>query len=665
MKNQRDIKFIKKIRQLSDDPEEIIAYVKNSQAILKPKWWKIVHTELDESSSEKIQYFLKDGNALRTLHDKAVSEANRHKLLLDELLWEELLATFAIYLETLYFEVKSDQQFDAKRLNLIPVLQRVAAEKIKLPKRKWHRKRDTDAVLHSVIFDSTKAEHTEAYLLFNSWDFVLEVEAIINNFCFKGWNVSYDNGLTIKPNSPDIWKAWNTTNHKFQIIDHFYREIVHVISPEFVDEVRSKAPNEVTINHNIGAMGGSLFIKDMLGVDEVVFDKITIDLFESILLISGFDACYKNKYLPFMEKYKKEGLSYRDSTLRNMSFFSDSFPCIFARTSKEMLEIMMQYDQVIPDATRRENCLAVLDLFSGPPHMGGIDSCQFIRSPENNYIIMPRFFHGDVKTALLNSIIRKKGREKGKGNDGNKPFSVNMENSLAQRFNAQGYQTISSWNYEDKDSQKGEIDVVAYKAGYLFIIEAKLTFFRNQVEGIYRHEQDLIKAAKQLIRGTRGVNDNFNELRSKLAITEDFPDLQIVPLIVSSSPEFDYKKYSGIPKLSQFELQCLLDPSAYALACHIINFYNLGSEVVQGSSTEESILVAEKLTQDRIFLENHNNLEKDRIEGELIASQPKRLIDAINSKKFWKNLEENINVVSGPAEQILTMKNGEKVSYVI
>ncbi|CCH49485.1 PDDEXK family nuclease [Pseudodesulfovibrio piezophilus] len=689
-KNKKDIEFVKTLKLLANDSDQLIAYLKGSQAILKSRLWEMVHAELDESSSEEIRQFLEDGDMLRKLHDEALEGANRYQSLLKELSWEMVLASFAAYLEAWYFNAKNDQQYESKRNNLIPVLQRVAVKKNQFPRKNWGSRQSIDSALDSIRDSLLNGEPIKAYSLFAAWDAVLEVEAIIKDFCYKGWEVSHASGLDIKPESLDAWKAWALTNHKFQIIDRFYREFPYIIYPEIVEDIQERMDNEVTVTQRIEALGGYIFIQEMLGVDEVEFEGVTVDLRETIDLIGRFDSCYKSNYLPFMERMKNEGLDYANSIVQTMQdqisqnmdacirqglnpiayhkeiMGNVHHPCISVRTSDEMLEMMMQYDQIPPDAARRKACLTALELFAGPPHMGGVDNGQFMRTPKNNYIIIPRFFHGDVKTALLNRIVRKKGSEKGKGKAGNKPYSANMEHSLAQRFESQGYKAIASWDYKNGESQKGEVDVIAYKDGYLFIVEAKLTYFRTDVEAIYRHEQELEGAVGQLNRALEAIKANFNELRQSLMINEDLSDLQIVPLIVSNSPEFDFKKYSGIPKLSQFELQCLLDPGAFIFAKTQMSIYNEYCKLTLCGNQEEQRTAVEKLMQgDQFVLENKKKQEQYLAEAELIASQPERLIGAINSKYFWQELEENTDVVSGPIEQTFTMKNGDEIRYVV
>lgn len=185
-KNKKDIEFVKTLKLLANDSDQLIAYLKGSQAILKSRLWEMVHAELDESSSEEIRQFLEDGDMLRKLHDEALEGANRYQSLLKELSWEMVLASFAAYLEAWYFNAKNDQQYESKRNNLIPVLQRVAVKKNQFPRKNWGSRQSIDSALDSIRDSLLNGEPIKAYSLFAAWDAVLEVEAIIKDFCYKG-----------------------------------------------------------------------------------------------------------------------------------------------------------------------------------------------------------------------------------------------------------------------------------------------------------------------------------------------------------------------------------------------------------------------------------------------------------------------------------------------
>jgi hypothetical protein len=68
----------------------------------------------------------------------------------------------------------------------------------------------------------------------------------------------------------------------------------------------------------------------------------------------------------------------------------------------------------------------------------------------------------------------------------------------------------------------------------------------------------LVKAGRQLKRSIAAVSDNYSQVCDWLEIDKPFDKLNVVPLIVSSSFEYDHQFFDGFQKVSLFELQLLL-----------------------------------------------------------------------------------------------------------
>lgn len=653
-----------KLKSLSGEPENQVAYLKKSRVILDSVLWGRVCDELDGNSNPVISRFLEDGNALRAMLDDAKADVDSHQEFLDSVKWEYLLASFAVYLEQWYFAVKTEGQFHIKRSNLIPVLQRVSADKHhrerqnKKKRKKWGGKRAIEAALNSIRSRLKQGLPIEAYGLFESWNVVLEIECLVDNYCLKGWMIHHEPIFEVVPESKDVWENWIFTNHKFQLIDRFYLTLPYKAYPDEVQKITTFAPNEETAQQNIEALGGITFIEDLLGTTDIKLEGNDIDLYETLQLIGKFDSCYKSNFIPAMQHYKNNGSSFAEV----MQIPSDVLmPCITARSKNEMLGMMTQFDSTKPSQKRLKSCLTALELFAGPPHMTAVENGQFLRAQDGSYIVMPRYFHGDVKTALLNSVIRKMRRE-----NKERQFSVAQEKFLGERFASQGYSTLVDWNYKSEEIGEGQVDVFAYKSGYLFVVEAKLTYFRDQTHGIYSNEGPFKKAERQLTRAVEAVEKEFDTLKGELGISEDFDDLVVVPLIVSTPPEFDFKKYSGIHKLSQFELQGLLDPGSFIFMRAVMAEYNAFVEIASARNEQEQLTLSAKYQQgDHLLLEIQRVQEQSVEEAELIATEPERLVQAIETGAFWQGLEDNHEITQGPVKLSMTLKNGDEIRYVI
>lgn len=675
------IKIIGNLHDLMGRPLEQVELLKRSTAMVDPELWSMVHEVLAENSDPDISKLMADGDLLQRIHSQVLDNAHKLHYLLG-LGWETILASFATYLEYNYFESPSDDFFDNRRPNLLAVLQRVAQEKVEHFRESWGGKPALDRALKMVRSRLLRGKSLDTYALFDAWDVVLEVENIIENYCLKGWDVICDEEVFIRPKEDVFWDNWTITNHKFQLIDLFYQSMPFLAFQEQVENIIQNSPNEESALSFVSGLGGKAFLMDMLGTLEVSVDGAEINLSEVVDIMKIFDTRFKRNYLPFMKKMKDSGLHYSEAIIeteqeqieRNIHEFirkkCNLFdlpnqimkmihpPCIESRTRDEMLMLMTEYDSVEPDSTRLRACEVALNLFSAPPHMNAVENGQFLRAPDKSYIVMPRFFHGDVKTTILNILTRKKKN--------NKIFSVEMEKSLQWMFSEQGYTTILNWNYPSGDDfSNGEIDVLAYKDRFLFILEAKFTYFRTQNRSIYDHRDKLCEGGRQLKRAMRAIPANFVELKKALEIGEEYESLVVVPLLVSSSPEFDYDQFSEIDKISVFEMKGLLDPEMFVLLQALIAMYNNQTELGMTTERGQQEHIRAANCPDCFFsLEMARAKEQYSSKADLIASQPDKLVEAIKSRVFWKKLDENPEIVRGQIESTLTLRNGDKVRYV-
>ncbi|GAB6110468.1 hypothetical protein [Desulfomicrobium salsuginis] len=664
-----------------NEPQTQIDIIKHSSAMTDPKLWKMICELFSENCNSNIKKFIEEGNILRNIHENAINNANKYINHLS-MSWETILASFSCYLEYNYFKSPDDNFFDTNHSNLVSTLQRVSQEKVEANREQWGGKKALNRAFELVKKRLSQNRPLDAYVLFDAWNDVLEVESIIDSYCFKGWELAHNSKIVIQPVNISIWKKWEITNHKFKIIDLFYQLLPFFAFQDIVKTIQQESPNKESAFSHIYGLSGKAFLMDMIGELDATIDGTKIDLGEAIYFMKIFDDFYKNNYIPYMKKIKDDGCPYEQSIIEsekeqiennifkfikngNIRFVDKSeifkmvhFPCIVSRTQEEMTSMMTQYDPIEPDSTREKSCEVILSLFSSPPHSKAMDNAQFLRAPDKSFIVMPRLYHGDVKTTLYNSLIRK--------NEDNKIFSLNMEKSIESMFRSQDYSTILNFNYSSENNLcNGEIDVLAYKDNHLIIIEAKLTYFRNQTHSIYEHRDNLFTGAQQLERALKAIKSNYDEISDKLKIKCSYDSLSIFPLIVSSSPEFDFDKFSNIYKTSFFELKGLLFPEMLINVQALIELYNKSNEFISTTNQIINNQETQNLIEQNFSLEIKRAKEQYSSEANLIAKHPQKLVNAIKSRVFWKKLESNPAIIRGPVKHTLTLKNGDRVHYVI
>jgi hypothetical protein len=107
----------------------------------------------------------------------------------------------------------------------------------------------------------------------------------------------------------------------------------------------------------------------------------------------------------------------------------------------------------------------------------------------------------------------------------------------------------------------GDIDVLAYKDGTLFIIEAKMTFHRQHARQVNGVIEALNKGSTQLSKILNLLSDYWNEIHEKINAPRDLTKLNIVPLLIHNSFEYDHCYFGSYLKISDFELQMLFADS--------------------------------------------------------------------------------------------------------
>ena len=154
---------------------------------------------------------------------------------------------------------------------------------------------------------------------------------------------------------------------------------------------------------------------------------------------------------------------------------------------------------------------------------------------------------------------------------GNKiEYGINFEKKIAELFTDNEFKTYSEKYI--KNENKGEFDLLAYKDGYLFIIETKATKGRLSLQDIENQKRDsLTKLLEQLDKNYIEIKDDFENLKMKLEIKETLEDLVLVPLAVTNNFEFEEELFETtnyldkIIKISAFELELILNDTASIL----------------------------------------------------------------------------------------------------
>jgi hypothetical protein len=270
-----------------------------------------------------------------------------------------------------------------------------------------------------------------------------------------------------------------------------------------------------------------------------------------------------------MAEFKREGINYLKAIY--MIFFKYNVAPRFPVEFRELKQISENAEKSgLNDINTIKATYHLLSANLDDPFIC-LDGKAIIRS-SSGYVLLMRYFHPDLSSVFYNSILREEVNS-------NNSYSEFQESKIADLFRLRDWSAKSSIDLCSSNGQRCEIDVAAYKDGILFIVEAKLTYFRRTQRSIMGHLPVLQKAGRQLEKSLPIIADQYHVIANLLKIDLPFDRLRIVPLIVSSSFEFDGHYFSGFRKVSLFELQLLLEGSAISM-----KYFSLTKELMLDAS---------------------------------------------------------------------------------
>lgn len=227
--------------------------------------------------------------------------------------------------------------------------------------------------------------------------------------------------------------------------------------------------------------------------------------------------------------------------------------------------------------------------------------------------------------------------------------TAEIEKSLAEDFNNARINAIASHKYRlKKDSGiiTGEIDTLAYKEGYLFVIEIKTTYVEEApgVKAINHSRTIEGKAKYQLNNAVDYIKSNFDEIRDieELNIDCKLSDIKIIPLIVTNI--FDYESEftsNNIIRISDFTLKIILKNDLgdmMFINSKVASQHFASNQKFKDFDLPLSSMYSNNRNNTDLNLKNYN-FPKSKEECNLWTTpsecSPQDIISAISENKVW------------------------------
>ncbi|GAK89672.1 hypothetical protein JCM19297_294 [Nonlabens ulvanivorans] len=216
------------------------------------------------------------------------------------------------------------------------------------------------------------------------------------------------------------------------------------------------------------------------------------------------------------------------------------------------------------------------------------------------------------------------------------------EVDLANYFREAKFSAINSHKYYF-DEIKGEIDIIAYKDGVLFLCELKSTYVKEDIvrSSLFESRNFNFKASEQLDIAKEYVKNNFHEIKNIKELNVDctLENLLIETIIVSNVYQSDHLLFNRRHmKVSQLELSIILRNDKHEM---------LVSKL--GTAFFDSKL---EIPIDKLMsLHEGNNSNIKEVDGQIQKEDcnlwshksycsPQDLISAIKENKVWRHQDD-------------------------
>ncbi len=404
-----------------------------------------------------------------------------------------------------------------------------------------------------------------------------------NHFAKGIWEpYSFEHSFIIDNNSNYLIQTinraqeWDRANQKMKAESRYWRsEIEFAFQHEGQYDVLygSKENSELNRSAAINAFSGSSYASNAYGISNIIFCRSNKVRTRSIFLFLQYlNAFFYNDYLLVFNKFYKSGVGL-DLTLLKMlrsGMNMSKFRCpLHIYDIDEFFDV---YKKFVLDGTREEfDGIINLLSFDISNAKSTLFTHPFIIIGKSVIIfpyLLPKI---DVNRGLTQNLIYQQSQSiKGKHSP-RKDEVGNFEQMVGKYFSLRDFKVVTGLKLYDYGSEEGsplsareigEIDVLAYRDGHLFLLEIKTTKIEISPKDIFNHiESDLKYADIQLDTVLSYITNNrseFNELMKSNNILDSPHELDIHTLIIDTTFEADHEMIGKHIKLSHLELRIAL-----------------------------------------------------------------------------------------------------------
>lgn len=495
--------------------------------------------------------------------------------------------------------------------------------------------------------------------LFNVIEADNQLHEIYDRYCFQEFSLNFieDKEVTLRPDNVQPYLKYRNNGAKYPYWQNYHQnnfaieneDIIESIANANISWYNKQGSTATQINYNQYIDAGfpeEITIQSNKAINAIhcfqvlnslsAWTNIRWNNFVEMQILTGSQ---KNPYKVILEIIAHNQISIGNSILPVCNRVYDDL----VKKTSEILKFGEETARL---------CLKLLtNNLAGSNHKVNLLETPFLKVGKNIYWIAGIFSNKNYCVSLQNVLL--------KNNDTiRKIVGERTEENLAYWFQKNNFSIVSNHKYID---HKGEIDLLAFKDGYLFISEIKSTYNRTTLREITQHRSDedrgINKAISQLKRDIAYLKLHWNQIKTKLNTNLDFSELNIIPMAVTSSLEENEGRLqiAGFVSFiaSYFDLMLILS-NKKALLWNLPEMALLDKfsgkiptkylSVAAGLMHDESIAVEIGGIVENYVLKHDFKTRTDLWSEATGFCSPKDLYNALNKGLLWDFIPENNKV---------------------
>jgi hypothetical protein len=627
------------IRQaLNTCPKALEEGLRSNEVFFDQVNWQEIKLELQDSQFED---FVAQCELIRDAAQNQKDNLTRFDELLRKIAPESIVIQFAAWLEQRYFEAEDGNDFEMRMPEHFEILESSLTRSCNLRASKREAKTPSDigCGIKRIVKRITDDNSTQldCYPLFEAIERQLDFDFGITLFAAHGAEaLEQESRIHFRLTDPNKERAWEYTRWKFCAFDTFVTSVPQT-------EAESRRQQEIwehRANDESAEMGfqydaGLKLLYEYLGEAAygLIKEHIGADPGNILTVLNCYKSCMQIQFSNPRKDFKKAGLGHHTSWLMPQSrqepltmLHSPKRWPMEPRPPEGMTELVANFfpgnDELKSEAR------TIFDLFAEDIYANNVSlQDKLLIKNAKCDLLLPRLWSGDVKTFLFNAAFQNQKI--------GQLAAANYEERIGSLFRAAEHQVIvgQKLNYEGRT--EAEIDVLAYRDGTLFLIEAKMTYYRGRPQQVVNVAKALDKAGFQLKERLALLPNYWTEIAEKFGIKKGYEDTEVIPLIVSNSFEYDHLYFNGSLKVTDFELEMIFrnNPGITAQLA-LSHSQRLRDEVIQTEFQDQLATRISNMTKDdqKAFMEAYalNPL------GQLPTAR--EFIEALENNCFWSKV---------------------------